>query len=78
MLLALCLYVEAINRCSVMQCVAVCCSVLQCVAVCCMVSQNVAKRQMRVMQCVAACCSMYEEALQIFSIPWLLCDNFLS
>jgi len=34
------------DRCSVLQCVAVCCSVLQCVAVCC-----------SVLQCAAVCCS---------------------
>jgi len=42
-----------LQRCSVLQCVAVCCSVLQCVAVCCSVLQCVAVR-CRALQCVGS------------------------
>jgi len=40
---------EALMRCRVLQCVAVCRGVLQCVAVCC-----------SVLQCVAVCCSVLQ------------------
>ena len=45
------------QRCSVLQCVAVCCRVLQCVAVCC-----------SVLQCVAVCCSALQSVAVCFSV----------
>ena len=44
-----------LERCSVLQCVAVSCSVLQCAAVCCSVLQCAAVCY-SVLQCVAVCC----------------------
>ena len=55
---SVCVYVKnealllILQRCSVLQCVAVCCSVLQCVAVCCSVLQCVA---LLLILCACAC-----------------------